>query len=87
MNSAETPFSSDPSSMPDPLNCEADEDRLSFGEIPLGDDPSCERPLVDTHRKRTLSDASSDTVDYDFDAETCAALTSQSQPSASCSPL
>lgn len=32
--------------------------------------------LDDKNRERTLSDASSATVDYDFDSETCAALVS-----------
>jgi len=37
-----------------------------------------DQPVVDTDRERTLSDASSATVDYDFDSETCAVLTSNS---------
>ena len=31
-------------------------------------------PSTESHRERTLSDASSATIDYDFDAETCNAL-------------
>jgi hypothetical protein len=37
-----------------------------------------DQPIADTNRERTLSDASSATVDYDFDTETCAVLASKS---------
>ncbi len=30
--------------------------------------------IIDLNRERTLSNASSDTVDYDFDSETCTNL-------------
>jgi hypothetical protein len=40
--------------------------------LPILPDPS----LIDSNRERTLSDASSATVDYDFDSETCAVLAS-----------
>jgi hypothetical protein len=40
-----------------------------------------ELTCIDIHRERTMSDGSSDTVDYDFDTETCATLTSESQQS------
>jgi hypothetical protein len=40
--------------------------------LPILTDP----PLVDINRERTLSDASSATVDYDFDSETCAVIAS-----------
>ena len=48
--------------------------------LPPDEKPTCsffsiDQPLVDSNRERTLSDASSDTVDYDFDSETCAVLT------------
>ena len=51
--------------------------------LPLDDKPICsffsiDQPLVDSNRERTLSDASSATVDYDFDSETCAVLASNS---------
>jgi len=37
-----------------------------------------DQPIADTNRERTWSDASSATVDYDFDTETCAVLASKS---------
>jgi len=48
-----------------------DKSKHSLPDIP-------DQPVVDTDRERTLSDASSATVDYDFDSETCAVLTSNS---------
>jgi hypothetical protein len=40
---------------------------------------SIELPSIDNNREHTMSDTSSDTVDYDFDTETCATLTFESQ--------
>ncbi|CAF0819563.1 unnamed protein product [Rotaria sordida] len=53
-------------------------DNLSSDIIPIINDQSIELPCTDGNRERTSSDASSATVDYDFDTETCIALTSKS---------
>ncbi len=45
------------------------------------EDKSIELSSIDNHRERTMSDTSSDTVDYDFDTETCTKLTFESQQS------
>ncbi|CAF2401628.1 unnamed protein product [Rotaria sp. Silwood2] len=53
-------------------------DNLSSNIIPITSDQSLEILCTDGNRQRTSSDGSSATVDYDFDTETCTALTSQS---------
>lgn len=53
-------------------------DILSSDIIPIASNSSIELPCIDSNRERTLSDASSATVDYDFDTETCTVLTSKS---------
>ncbi|UJR30664.1 hypothetical protein I4U23_018188 [Adineta vaga] len=52
-------------------------DNLSTSEvIPINDHKFIDS---DIHRERTISETSSDTVDYDFDRETCVTLTLESQ--------
>ncbi|CAF3492250.1 unnamed protein product [Adineta steineri] len=46
--------------------------------LPISIDHSIELLCTASNRERTLSDASSDTVDYDFDSETCTAFVSTS---------
>ncbi|CAF4647263.1 unnamed protein product, partial [Rotaria magnacalcarata] len=54
-------------------NTSLNKDSILSDIMPLTSDQSVDLPCSDGNRQRTSSDSSSDTVDYDFDTETCTA--------------
>jgi len=54
-------------------------DDNKFDIPPLETDPCIDLLTVDKSRERTMSDTSSDTVDYDFDTQTSIPLSVESQ--------